>query len=1242
MTARLHRPRSLAAAAVLAAALGCAGPRAGSPGPGASGSARPAEALVLRNDAAAAQAGISRALARRSEDPWAHLGAALLARRALDAAAEGRHLLAVAAAAPTDPAALVALRRLSELAEDSPARAEEVEAGLAPLLEAGRFMGLAAYRARIARVTAAEVLGDHARAVALRRANGAVTAWSLAGPFGRYQALDLDARFPPDEGVLPEAAPAPAGLPPRPTRTLPAPDGTVTLEGEPPDADVFYLASDVTLARGGRYLLTVGTALSARVSIDGGPVHERRAFAGTPASLAHLPVELAPGPHRVLVKLTRGPSSRSGLHVALTREDGAPSDAAFTPAAPGAAPRTPAPPSAGPPVGAPDGLAAALAPAGGYALAHLLAARDASQVDREGAKALLARAVERLPSSAALRVARATVFQDDDTLDSQAGRARAEADLREALARDPGHAEARVLLAELLRRSERLDDADAVLAALSPAAAGRGAALEARARAAEARGLGVRAEQLAAEALSESGRCGAADLAYALAGRRLAIAEEDARIRAVAACRDGAARLAEHLRRRGDARGAVEALASMVAARPWAIEPALTRAGALVGAGDAAGAVEALGALQAVWPRSPRVAKKLADVRELAGDLAGARALRERALLLDGADLALRRALALEDGREVLDVGAQDGRAAIRAYERARPRGATSAAMVLDAAAIELHPGGSATERTHQVIHVLDQQGVEEFGEISVPHGADVLQLHTVKPDGRALEPERAGASKGSVSLAGLEPGDYVEVEHLRAVRGLGGAYVSDPFYFQVAGVPLFHSSYLVVAPEGLGLSVDAHGMPAPEVRREGGREVVRGLRTEVPAFVPEPGAVPPQEYLPFVQVGAGADRADVQRELGDAVLERTRPTEELRAFARALRAEAGRDASPEALARAAYARVARDILGTGSALGEDASVVLSRGRGSRLVVLKAVLSELGLRTRIALARPFSADAVAYRFPNPAEFTHPLLRVQAGAETFWLDPALRLAPFGAVPSSVLDVDAMVLPEPGDALEVVRTPARAQVEERREVAVRIALRPDGAGEVQGIDRYFGAMAAAAKEGLEKLDATERRQAVEAMLSRTFGGVTVQEVTIGGEDEPPAPLEIRWRGTVPDLARAAGGGMVMDAPLFPARLASRYVQIAQRRTPLLLPTPEVGVAKVEIVAPEGLAVRASPARKVETPFGTFTRTERAEGRTLVREDRLAVTRGRVPPERYGDFAAFAAAVDAIQDDPAVFHR
>jgi tetratricopeptide (TPR) repeat protein len=1196
------------------------------------------EALLAGGDPREAEERLRAPLARGG-DPWAHLGAALLARRLEDGAAEVRHLADAAAAAPGGPVALVALRRLADLAEVSPDRAREVERVLAPALSSGRLVGLAAYRARVARVTAAEVLGDPARAAALRAENGAVSGWTLAGPFGFHHALDLDATFPPDEGVLPEAAPGPRGLPPRPTRPLPAPDGTAVLEGEPPGADVFFFAADVSLERGGEYLLTLGTTLAARVSVAGATVHERRSFSEHAPSLAHLRVALAAGTHRLVVKATRG-AERGGLHVALARADGSASDARFAPAPPGPTPR-PSPASAAR-VGDVREVAAALEAEAGPVAARLLAARDAANVDREGAKALLAEAALRAPGAPALLVARAAIVRDDPTLDAGVARARAEADLREALGRDPGAVEARLLLVELLRAGDRLDDAAELLAEAPPSAAGpRAAWLEARARVADARGLGEEAERLVAESLASEPRCGAASLGYALASRRRAIAVEDRRILIVAECR-GRATLAEHLRRRGDARAAAEALAPLVLGRPWAVETALARADALLAAGDADGAARALRDLAAIWPRSPRVLERRADVEELAGRGADARALRERALLLDGADLALRRLLALEDGREVLDDLAEDGAAAIRAYEAARPRGATSSAMVLDAAAVEIHPGGAATERTHQIFHVLDQGGVEQLGEVTVPHGASVLRLRTLKPDGRAVEPERAGASKGSVSLAGLEPGDYVQVEHVRAVRGPDGGYVADPFFFQIAGTPLFRSSYVVAAPDGLGLAVDAHGMPAPAIARRDGREILRDVRTSVPAFVPEPNAPPMTEYLPFLQAGVGGGREAAQRGLADAAVERTKPTLELRALAREIREKAGPGAAPAALARAAYAEVARRVLGTGSGLAEDASVALSRGRGSRLGVLRVVLDELGLAARLALARPFAADQTPWTFGDAAQFGQPLLRVTAGGETFWLDPTQRLAPFGAIPSGVLDVEALVLPLPGEPLETARTPARALVEEGRTLAIRVALRPDGSAALEGTDRYDGMMAAAAKGALERLAANERRQAVEAMLARSFGGFAAREVTVEGEDDPEKPLVIRWAGEASDVARAVEGGVVVDALVFPARLGARYVQVAARRTALLVPTPERGTQRIELVAPEGLAPRAAPPARVETPFGTFSREERVEGRTLVREESLRLERARVSPDRYAEFAAFAAAVDAIQERPALFSR
>jgi hypothetical protein len=1240
MRARRHAVLALLAAACAA----CATVPARAPDRGARAAL---DALVARSDAAEASARVPALVARSPRDPWARLAAALLARRALDPGTECAELVALVAGAPDHPLSALALRRLADVAEESSGVARAVEEGLAPLLADGRLAGLAAYRARVARIVAAEVVGDHGRAARVRAENGAVTAWTLAGPFGVNRTRDFVRTFEPDGGVLPVSAPAPFGGAPRPTRALRAPDGTFALEGEPPDGAVFYLAADVTLVRGGRYLLALGTSMSARVQVDGALVHERRDFTAHLPTVVHVPIALGAGKHRVVVKVARS-GERATLHLALAREDGAPSDATVAPAPAEGPPPAAHAPAPGPAAHGARALAAALEPDAGTGLARLLAGMDAAAVDRESAKALLAEAAALLPGSALVRVARAVVLAGDPTLDEQVAASRAESDLRDALARDPGHRAARVALAALLRQAGRLDEADEVLA--GPAAAGAApvagtappAWSVALARAADARGLAEKAEGLVADALAAGGGCRALELGRDLAARRGAIALEDTRARALAECRDGRERLADHLRRRGDAAGAIRALLPVVEARPWAVAPSLALAAAHLAAGDAAKAIETLEALRAVWPRSPRVEKRLADARELAGDAAGARAARERALLVDGADLPLRRALALEGGREPLDDLAEDAASAIRAYEAARRTDDTSAALVLDAAAVELHPGGALTERTHQIIHVLDPHGVEQYGEISVPPCADVLALRTLKPDGRALEPERVGEGKGTISLSGLEPGDYVRVEYLRGVRGDGAGASADAFYFRVDGSRLFRTSYAIAAPSGLGLTVDARGVDVPTPAREGGREVVRHAASDVPAHVPEPNQPAPPEIFPWLQAGIGGGREAVHEDLADAAAGKTRSTEELRAFAGRIRAEAGPGAGPAALARAAWDAVSRAVLGGGGPFGSDASEALSRGRGSRLLVMKAVLAELGVPARIVLARPFGADPAPRRFPSHGTWTHPLLRIDAGGEVIWHDPAYRVAPLGTVPSPVLGVEALVLSEPGEPLEVVRTPERAGAEERREVAVRIALAADGGATVEGEDRYLGAAAAAAKAGVERLDASERRQVIEGMLARTFPGIALATAEMTGEGDAAAPFAVRWRGTVPGLARAANGTLVLDAPVFPARLAARFVQVATRTTPLVLAVGEVVEARVEIVAPEGFTPSPADAASLDGAFGAFASTERADGRTLVREERLVLQRGRVSPERYADFAGFASSVDRLQERAAVFTR
>jgi Tfp pilus assembly protein PilF len=1189
-----------------------------------------------RGGPGAASARFASALRKTPADPWARLGGAALARRSLDGDTEAAHLLALVAGSPWHPLVPVAARRLADLAESSPPISRAVEAGLEPLLAAGKLRGAAAYRVRLARAAAADARGDLALAARVRGEAGSVLAWTLIGPCGAYPALEIDHPFPPEVGE--PRCPTPPGTVPAEARTLPATAGGAVIEGEPAGADIFYLAADVRLARGGRYLVAVGSTATHRAFLDGVPLAERRAFGGFPPAAVMVPRQLEAGVHRLLVKVGRGGAGRVSVGVSFAREDGAPSDATASPA------RELARLSAGPlpPVTfSATERVAELAREAGPAVARWVVAADVLPQDRETAKGLVEAALAILPYSAPLHALHARVLRDDATLSERVARERAEAEYEKALLSDRGDAATRLARAELMRVGDRFDDAQANLETLAEPEAGRPRALLLSARIALARGFTETAERLAGEAFRQSGSCPAAEILYDLSSRRGAVSREDELASALALCPGGHERSADHRRRRGDGAGAVAALEPAVRSAPARIDLRLALATALIAGGDPARASAELEDVARIWPREARIQKRLAEALELAGNVRGAREARRRALRLDGTDLQLRRAIASEDGTEVLAEYAEDGREAIRAYERSGMHPSTSSVLVLDAAAVETDAGGAVTERTHQVFKVLDQRGVERFGEVNLPPGAELLAVRTIKARGGTLEPEEAG-EKHAISLPGLEPGDYVEWEFLRSHAGRGAAipgFTADPFYFQLPGSPMWRSSYVVAAPKGAGLEADAHHMAAPPVKTEGGREVVRALATEVPALLEEPDAPPEAEYMPHLVVGTGAGREAMHLAVADTLLPRTRPTREVTALAAAAAAGPARRLAGEALLRAAYEKVDEVIEGQGGSLSDEASQVLARRRGNRNLLLKAVCAALGIEARLAMVRPFGVSAERQRFPRPDLYGYAVVRARVDGKTFWLDLNTRYAPFGTIPEQVRGQEALVLPEPGESPEVTRTPEQTGDEGRR-MDVKIAIESGGDATITATERYLGFEAAAAKGSLERLDAQARRQAVERALARNFPGFVLESLRIVGERHAEEPLSLEYRGRVPTLARVGGGQAVIEMPIYPLRLGARWVTRGSRAIPLLVPSDDRTIVYLDVLPPEGMRAVPAPASEVVTPFGSFHRVESERNGHLVREDRFELRRGRIAPGRYPDFVRFAGAVDEVQGRPMTF--
>jgi len=837
-------------------------------------------------------------------------------------------------AAPGDPLAELAASRLLDLQGDSRAvddaiveAADRAPEGLPP--RAARLLREGAARSLDARV--AEV-GPAAEAEAWRRM-GVVRNWRVAGPFAALRLLDLFRPLSLD-GPSPAAAPAQGPAGPTGSRALDFPDGDVGLDLEPSDGDVYYAASELRLSRGGDYLAWIEGAAALELRLDGAVVLSRTPYPREMPRSQSVAVKLAPGTHQALVRWSRAEGAR--FRLTLVRADGAAAD--FVSAAPAklTGARVEAPCALGGSCSAtaawsePPSLKSLaeqrLAGDGGDPLAAWLLARAVIGEERALSRVAVDRAVALTASGAPALLLRAQEVLRDPEVPERLGRSRALVDLSLAARKDPLLLRARITAAALQRDAERYDDAaqelqqaEAALrhlrdfpvgfgdtirnsagredwrgefrmvspnpaAATVPARPTPAVALPARLQLARARLLDAQGNGSAARAGVEAalradpGRCDARTLRYELARREGSLSDQKEAAEGLLPCGDGASTLAGLLRNRRDLPRAEKLLAALAAAHP--AQPQRLHALAEVQGArkETDAAVRTLRQAAALAPRSADPLRRLAGALEAGGDARAAEQERVRALALAPGDLSLRRQLALSRGEDVLRWADRDGLSLARDAKVKVPPGA-SAVRLLDHGAVQIYPDGGAVERVHSVVRVLDKKGISRFGEARLPGDAEVLQLRTIKRDGRTLEPESIPEKEG-VTLPGLEPGDAIEIDYLHAIapRGpelpglsLGG------FFFRDEQTPMLESTYEVRAPAGQPLELDAHNTAAPPIEKAAGGQRFRMTARDIAAQEPEPHQPPEAETMPWVQLGTGAGQRELTRSIADWALLRGR-----------------------------------------------------------------------------------------------------------------------------------------------------------------------------------------------------------------------------------------------------------------------------------------------------------------------------------------------------------------------------
>jgi cellulose synthase operon protein C len=994
-------------------------------------------------------------------DPEALLGRAVIAdargetAAAVDVDAALLTVLASDAALPgRDALAPVAAGRLRELwGELGPSERARLAARLRPaeLARAPALPWLARVElAQLAEEIAREAEDVEALALAARSGGCATTAFE-AGTAGPFAHVDLD-------------RPALA-LPAAQWRPLVASGCHLVVPLATDGRGDARLLRAAVLVSAGDYEVVLELAEEARLEIDGVKVLVHGSARRYGPRLSAARVSLAAGRHDLALRVAASAGeTRLGLYLLPARAE---VSVAFVDPR-----RASSQGNAGLAIRSAE---AARLPEGGPGARALADYAEAFSAGRKGAIDDVAAALERLSAQPRFAVGLALageIARDDPTRPAPFSRDAARRLLRQAVAIDPGLGRPWQTLAAVEMDDDRPRDAiDDARRARSAAPAWWAPDLL-LARVLAGRGLDFDAAGALAQAVAKSQPvsvpCPVLEAERREAEDRRQIGREAELAAELLACGGDVEARLERDRARGRSEEAIALLRRANALDPERDDLTGDLALLLAGGGRAAEAIAELGASVARDPQDPMRRVRLADAQAAAGQREGARRTIAAALAARPDVPEVRRSARALGVALPLDNFRVDGRAAIQAFRSSGAHYAAPAVIVLDRAVTRVFASGATMTLTHEIVRVDSKDAVDRWGEIEVPAGAEILTLRTHKPDGTTREPEEI-AGKESISAADLGIGDYVEWELLEThgpSEAFAPGFLAERFFFQSFDAPLARSELVLVTPAGMPLAVDARaGAPqAKTMKTETGdgaepTQTTSFVATNVPQLYAERSAVPAIEYVPSVRASSGVSWGAWARYLTEELHGALRVSPEVAALARKIASGTGGGGGGDrARTAAAIVDWVTENVEATDELAEPAATTLARGRGSRVALVLALASELGVPARPVLVRSLlSAEAAAATPPQELDdFNDTLVAFDLDPKkTVYADLRLRHAAFGYVPPGLDGARTLSLAD--GAFGVARSTAG---EDRRTIDMTIRLDERGGGSAVATEDLAG--------------------------------------------------------------------------------------------------------------------------------------------------------------------------------------
>ncbi len=679
---------------------------------------------------------------------------------------------------------------------------------------------------------------------------------------------------------------------------------------------------------------------------------------------------------------------------------------------------------------------------------------------------------------------------------------------------------------------------------------------------------------------------------------------------------------------RGDYAAAIREVERLRQRRPDREELALRVHRLQVAAGSAQDSVEALEEALAKDSKNASLRLALADARYASGQRDALQRALVDAIDRGAATEALEEAIDLVEGLTELEPYRLRAEPIIAAYERSGRHLPGHAARVLDYAAVWVKSDGSSRMLEHEIVRIQSAEAITKMAEHPRLPGLP-LHMRVIKRDGRTLEPELV-AGKPSVTFPHLEVGDYIETEQVVSEPGDGADgtfYLGPHWFFREENVAYARSEFVVISPVGKELIVEVTGdVPAPQREDRDGFEVRRWRVDESPAAPTEPGSPPLPEFLPSVHVGWGVNQQRVVRRFFDEAIDLTPIDPRIARIAQRI----VEPAPPRARAERAQ-RLYRWVLANVEDGEEtDGRRVVVGKQGNRARGFATLCRAIGLDVRYAVAQNRITAPPRGPITEAMLFSQLVMQVDAENGPIWLTVGNKYAPFGYLPAEVRGMPAYVLA--GSGPRRTETPADGS-RDGLEYEGEAVLAANGSATLKLAERFVGRHAMAARNDLAELAERRVPDVLQALVAQDLRGARLDDHAIEHLDELDAPVTLRLEIAVPALAEPEGGALVL-APPFVVRV-NQLATLPTRQTPLLIATATYRRVRLRIELPPGAIVESTLDRRVIADGDRrVVVADRIEGNVLVLDRTVDLPAGRVQPEQYGSFVAFARRADEAQ--------